>query len=90
MNDLIRRWPSARFYQSNIIAAPSVANCSLSDLDSVTETQETREVLCLIDTAKITGNKYEGRNNKSFYNKVETIFVIEHLKKLIGKNEIQF
>ena len=92
MNDLIMRWPSARFYQVNLIAAPSVANCSLSDLDSVTETQETREaeVLCLIDTAKITGNKYEGRNNKSFYNKIETIFVIEHLKKLIGKNEIQF
>ena len=63
MNDLIMRWPSSRFYQGKLIAAPSVANCSLSDLDSVTETQETREVLCLIDTAKITGNKYEGRNN---------------------------
>ena len=53
----------------------------------MTETQETREVLYLIDTAKITDNKYEKRNNKSCYNKVEAIFVIDHLKKLLGNYE---
>ena len=79
------RWPSARFYKGQLIADPSVAHCLLSDLDSVTETQETKEVLYLIDTAKITDNKYEARNNKTFYNTVEAIFVIEHLKKLLGK-----
>ena len=79
------RWPSARFYKGKLIADPSVANCLLSDLDSVTETQETKEVLYLIDTAKITDNKYESRNNKTFYNKVEAIFVIEHLMKLLSK-----
>ena len=88
MNELIMRWPSARFYKGKLIADPSVANCLLSDLDPVTETQETKEVLYLIDTAKITDNKYEARNNKTFYNTVEAIFVIEHLKKLLGKKPI--
>ena len=79
------RWPSAKFYKGQLIADPSVENSLLSDLDSVTETQETREVLYFIDTAKITENKYEIKNNKTFYNKVEAIFVIEHLMKLLGK-----
>ena len=88
MNELIMRWPSAKFYKGQLIADSSVANCFLSDLDSVKETQETREVLYLIDTAKITDNKYEIKNNKTFYNKVEAIFVIEHLMKLLGKKFI--
>ena len=58
------RWPSARFYKGKLIADPSVANCLLSDLDSVTETQETKEVLYLIDTAKITANKYQAREEE--------------------------
>ena len=85
MNDLIMRWPSVRFYAGQLIAAPSVANCSLSDLDSVAETPETKEVLYFIDTAKITENKYEKRNSKSCYNKVEAVFVIEHLMKLLSE-----
>ena len=85
MNDLIMRWPSIRFYQGKLIAAPSVSNWSLSDLNSVSETPETKEVLYFIDTAKITGTKYEKRNNKSFKNEVEAILVIEHLKKLLSK-----
>ena len=32
MNEKIMRWPSAQFYQGKLIAAPSVANLSLSDL----------------------------------------------------------
>ena len=82
---MIMRWPSARFYQGKLIAAPSVANWSLSDLDSVSETPETKEVLYFIDTAKITENKYEKRNNKSFKNEVEAVLVIEHLMKLQSK-----
>ena len=85
MNDLIMRWPSAKFYKGQLIADSSVENSLLSDLHSVIETQETREVLYFIDTAKITENKYEIKNNKTFYNKVEAIFVIEHLMKLLGK-----
>ena len=87
MNELIMRWPSVKFYKGKLIADPSVANCLLSDHDSVTETQETREVLYFIDTAKITDKKYETRNNKSCYNKVEAVFVIDHLKKLLGNYE---
>ena len=51
----------------------------------MTETQETKQDLYLIETAKIADTKYESRNNKTFYNTVEAIFVIEHLKKLLGK-----
>ena len=32
--------------------------------------------------------KYEIKSNKTFYNKVEAIFVIEHLMKLLGKKFI--
>ena len=54
-------------------------------LDSVRETEETKSVLYLVDTAKITAEKYEKKNNKSYLNEVEAYFVMEHLKKLLGK-----
>ena len=79
------RWPSAKFYKGQLIAAPSVANCSLSDMDSVDATEETRSILYLVDTAKITREKYEKKNNKSFLNEVEASIVIGHLRKLIGR-----
>ena len=77
------RWPSAKFYQGQLIAAPSVANCSLSDLDLVDVTEETRSILHLVDTSKIKGGKYEKKNNKSFLNEVEASLVIGHLRKLV-------
>ena len=40
-----------------------------------------------MDTAKITGDKYEKRNNKSFLNEVEATFVVEHFYKLIGEQK---
>ena len=81
------RWPSAKFYQGQLIAAHSVADCSLSDMDSVETTEETKSILYLVDTAKITGDKYEKRNNKSFLNEVEATFVVEHFYKLIGEQK---
>ena len=54
-------------------------------LDSVRETEETKSVLYLVDTAKITAEKYEKKNNKSYLNEVEAYFVRDHLKKLLGK-----
>ena len=83
MNEMIMRWPSAKFYQGQLIAAPSVANCSLSDLDLVDVTEETRSILHLVDTSKIKGGKYEKKNNKSFLNEVEASLVIGHLRKLV-------
>ena len=82
------RWPSAKFYQGQLIAAPSVANCSLSDMDSVETTEQTKSILYLVDTAKITGDKYEKKNNKSFLNEVEASFVMQHCLKLIGEHMI--
>lgn len=84
MNEKIMRWPSAQFYAGKLIAAPSVANLSLSDLDSVRETEETKSVLYLVDTAKITAEKYEKKNNKSYLNEIEAVLVIDHLRKLLG------
>lgn len=49
------------------------------------ETEETKSVLYLVDTAKITAEKYEKKNNKSYLNEVEAYFVRDHLKKLLGK-----
>ena len=54
-------------------------------LDSVRETEETKSILYLVDTAKITAEKYEKKNNKSYLNEVEAYFVMDHLKKLLGK-----
>ena len=54
-------------------------------LESVRETEETKSVLYLMDTAKITAEKYEKKNNKSYLNEIEASIVIDHLKKLLGK-----
>ena len=54
-------------------------------LDSVRETEETKSILYLVDTAKITAEKFEKKNNKSYLNEVEAYFVRDHLKKLLGK-----
>ena len=54
-------------------------------LDSVSETEETKSVLYLLDTAKITREKYEKMNNKSYLNETEACFVKGHMKKLLGK-----
>ena len=35
MNEKIMRWPSAQFYKGELMAAPSVANLSLSDLGKI-------------------------------------------------------
>ena len=39
----------------------------------------------LMDTAKITAEKYEKKNNKSYLNEIEASLVKDHLKKLLGK-----
>ena len=48
------------------------------------ETEETKSVLYLVDTAKITAEKYEKKNNKSYLNEIEAVLVIDHLRKLLG------
>lgn len=49
------------------------------------KTEETKSVLYLVDTAKITAEKYEKKNNKSYLNEIEAVIVKDHLRKLLGK-----
>ena len=51
MNKLIMQWPSEQLYNNKLVAADSVSNHRLCDLNGVKETDNTKLPVVFMDTA---------------------------------------
>ncbi|KAK6462324.1 P-loop containing nucleoside triphosphate hydrolase protein [Scheffersomyces coipomensis] len=91
MNQLIMKFPSHELYQDKLKAFKAVENISLLDVKGVTETDETKPICIWYDTQggdfpekSSDEDTIIGDSTGSKYNEMESLVVIQHVKKLLA------
>ncbi|RDD36858.1 DNA-binding protein SMUBP-2 [Trichoplax sp. H2] len=86
MNSKIMQWSSNEFYQNKLVAASNVANQLLRDLPNVSDDENTRIPIVLIDTAGCDYHEMENTepDQPSRGNEYEVNLVVIHVEKLIN------
>ncbi len=84
MNTRIMEWPSRELYDGQLEAHATVAEHLLCELEGVTETDETRSALWMIDTAGCGFEEEVEVEGDSKLNEGEADIVVAHLERLFA------